>query len=240
MRRFFTLLLLLVCTLSFYEAPCQTSAGLQNMLVSDGTDLPPTAKKITSIRVSVSPGKTYDQAIEKAGKRAGKKKGNTIVIQKVKYPVLFRSNIIIEADVFYLEHVGDYIANRKRMVDSVLKSQIPENAPYALLYVFRPKSYYGSAIKFNLHVNDSIVCRVKNGHRYNIKLTQTGPTKIWSRTEARETIDADIQPGKVYYLNCAVVTGLFVGRPSFYMATTYYGIEELIRQQYMEETNNAE
>lgn len=210
--------------------------SIGQVLVIRQNEQPSNARKVAKIKVRVNPDKTFEDAITKASKRAKKKRGNVISLQRVKYPGVFHPNLTIKADVCYVDNVATHIAAKEHKIDSAVGSLLDASADYSLLYVCRPRNYYGSAIKYNLHLDDSVMCRVKNAQQYKIQLTKIGNVKIWSRTEARKTIELDVEPGKVYFLNCYVEPGLFVGRPSFKLTNTYYGIDELMNIDY---NNNA-
>lgn len=48
-------------------------------------------------------------------------------------------------------------------------------APYATLYVYRPRNFVGSMDSYNLHEADSVICRVKNNSKYIVRLYREGP-----------------------------------------------------------------
>ena len=84
---------------------------------------------------------------------------------------------------------------------------------YATLYVFRQKNLVGSLVSYELHVNDSAVCRIKNNSKYVIHLDKPGEVELWARTEQKASVKINVELGKAYYLKCGVKTGLIEGRP---------------------------
>lgn len=212
-----------------HHSTAQVAPMANTLVLSDSRDLPAGAQKLRSVTRRAQLYYGFDRAVEKAAAVAAKSRGNTILIRKVKYPNAFRGRVVVKADIYHLENVASRIDRKKHAADSLLRTLLPAEAPYALLYAVRPACYYGSIIRYNLHAGDSTVCRVKNGESYKIQLHGSGSVKLWARTEARETVQADIHPGKVLLLHCTVAPGLFVGRPSIHLVDTYYGIEELMR-----------
>jgi hypothetical protein len=79
-----------------------------------------------------------------------------------------------------------------------------DTTAYALLYVYRPGQFYGAATAYNLHIGDSVVCRVKNNSKCIIKLFHEGPTKIWAKFPSRYEVELMVKFGENYYLSCGV------------------------------------
>jgi hypothetical protein len=86
------------------------------------------------------------------------------------------------------------------------------NADYALLHVYR-HSGMGSMVSFDLHLGDSVICRVSNKSKRTIKIKKDGLNTLWARTEAREEIPINIRFGREYYVRCSISMGAIVGHP---------------------------
>jgi hypothetical protein len=84
---------------------------------------------------------------------------------------------------------------------------------YATLCVYRQKNLVGSLVSYELHVNDSAVCRIRNNTKYVIHLDKPGQVELWARTEQKTSVKMNVELGKTYYLKCGVKTGLIEGRP---------------------------
>lgn len=93
---------------------------------------------------------------------------------------------------------------------------------YALLHIYRP-SGLGPLISYNLNIEDSLICRVKNNYRTRFKFYDEGKFRIWAKTESRAETIINIEKGKEYYIRCEVVMGAFVGRPLITVVDKYYG-----------------
>lgn len=88
-----------------------------------------------------------------------------------------------------------------------------DKTKYATIYIYRPRNYVGSIINYNIHLNDTVVCRIKNNTKYAIKVFKEGPSDLWAETEQKRKVHLDIKFGQSYYLKCGVTMGLFAGRP---------------------------
>lgn len=95
--------------------------------------------------------------------------------------------------------------------------------PYAMLYVYRPRNMTGSLINYNLHMGDTVICRVKNNSKFAIKLTKMGPTEIWAENEQKIVFKINVKPGRNYYIKCGIKMGVFSGRPEMNMVPEEVG-----------------
>jgi hypothetical protein len=87
-----------------------------------------------------------------------------------------------------------------------------DHPQYAILYAYRPTGP-GALVGYNLHLGDSVICRMKNYSRYEIRLYKEGPTKLWAKTEAKSSIPLNVKFGEEYYLKCTLQMGIVVGEP---------------------------
>lgn len=83
---------------------------------------------------------------------------------------------------------------------------------HAMLYVYRPGGL-GALVSYNLHLGDSLICRVTNKSTFAIKIEREMRTTLWARTEARSEVAFDARFGHSYYLRCTVAMGAMVGHP---------------------------
>jgi hypothetical protein len=90
---------------------------------------------------------------------------------------------------------------------------IHDSTKYATLYVYRERNMMGSMFGYDLHEEDSVICRVKNNSKFIIKLYKEGPTEIWAKTEKKVAVHINVQFGKEYYIKCGVKPGWVEGRP---------------------------
>jgi hypothetical protein len=86
------------------------------------------------------------------------------------------------------------------------------NADYALLHVYRHNGF-GALVSYDLHLGDTVICRVSNKWKKSIKIRKDGLNTLWAKTEAKEELPIDIKLGNEYYIRCSVTMGVLVGRP---------------------------
>ena len=102
--------------------------------------------------------------------------------------------------------------------DTVPVKIVSDTSNYALLYVYRPKSFSGSFISYDLRLTnalfpENVLGSVKNNSKFVVKLYQEGKSEIWARTESKRSVFIDVKFGQKYYLKCAIGMGIMVGRP---------------------------
>jgi hypothetical protein len=115
--------------------------------------------------------------------------------------------------LFFAGIIIVFFASNCYSQDITTKNYQTDTAKYALLYVYRPKIMEGLLVNYNIHVADSVVCKVKNNTKFIIKLYKEGPATIWAETEKKKVVNINIQFGHEYFLKCGVSTGLWVSRP---------------------------
>jgi Tfp pilus tip-associated adhesin PilY1 len=148
-----------------------------------------------------------DAVINCAKLEARKAGGNALKIVEHISPDFLSSCHRITAQILKVENVTNYLAQ-------VNKEEIDSTASSATLYVYRPASA-GMLVSYNLYFGDSIVCRIANRFKQEIKLDKKGMNEIWAKTEAKTSVPIDVKFGHKYYLRCGISMGIVVGRPSF-------------------------
>jgi hypothetical protein len=92
------------------------------------------------------------------------------------------------------------------------EEEFVEGIDYAILNVYRYGGP-GSLASYDLHLGDTVICRVVNNFYTTVHITKDGMSTLWAKTEARSEIPVNFEFGKVYYLRCGISTGTFVGHP---------------------------
>lgn len=92
-------------------------------------------------------------------------------------------------------------------------SNLRDTAHYCTIYVYRQRNMVGSLAGYNLHLNDSVICRVKNNSKYAVRIYHEGIAKIWAKTEKKADVTIKLEFGKSYYLRCGLTMGLIAARP---------------------------
>lgn len=97
-------------------------------------------------------------------------------------------------------------------------AELSDTSKYALLYVYRPKKFAGSAIVYTIRISnsllkDEVVGDANNNTKFMIKLYEEGKTEISAKTESKRSVTLNVRFGEKYYLKCGVTMGVLVGRP---------------------------
>lgn len=194
-------------------------AAPQDIILLPLKSKPPEGKLLGTVRLGdsgFSTNCTYNDAIEKARITASKNGGNLLRLIEHKKPNFGSSCDRVTAEIY-------------RVAESYLTKKDQNtlgDVEYALLHIYRPKEFRGSAIKYNVHFGDSLIARVSNNFRTTVRLDKEGPNIIWSRTESRMEIPVEVEFGKEYYLRCTVDYGAMVGRPDFQLVNKEIGEPE--------------
>jgi len=99
------------------------------------------------------------------------------------------------------------------IVDKPDSSKSPTDKPFATIFIYRPRNFTGAAISYNIRLNDSVICRIKNNTKYEIKVYKEGPAEISAETEQKRKVNINVKFGEQYYLKCGITMGVMVGRP---------------------------
>ncbi|WP_160714357.1 DUF2846 domain-containing protein [Chitinophaga solisilvae] len=223
-------IIILLLALGFYTPGFAT-------IVSDTTDviiinqqepLPEGARHIGKVKITDGGFKVncgYEHTIEQAKAKAVKAGGNLIKITELKSPDGFSTCYRLFGEIYYLENTADLHLSQNKSADSTLKSLLPDTASYALVYFYRPRGM-GSLVSYDVKMNDSTVCRLKNNSRSIVKIYQTGSTTFSAKTESKSEVTIDIQPGKAYFVRGSIAMGAFVGRPKLNVVDALTGLKE--------------
>ncbi len=168
----------------------------------------------------------YKKVIEEAKAQVRKAGGNILSITEAHDPDNFSSCYRIYADILYRPNVGILLAKINSTQDSITKAKLHGATNYAILNIYRPSSYTGSLIGYNLHMNDSVICRAKNNSRNEIKVYKEGKTTIWAETEARDSVVIDVKFGEEYFIKCTIRMGALVGEPVLVLMDKQVGRQE--------------
>ncbi|MFA6922995.1 MAG: hypothetical protein WC223_01965 [Bacteroidales bacterium] len=172
---------------------------------------PPSAVEIGTIKIGDSGFSTncgWDKVIEEAKTEARKAGGNAIkIIEHIPPKAMGSSCHRITAKILKIENTEEIKATQEK--DKIITDSTWN---YAKLFVFRYGGV-GAFIGYDLYIGDSLLCRVTNKSKKEIKIYKKGLNTIWAKTESKEELPINIEFGKEYYLKCSVVMGIMVGRP---------------------------
>lgn len=195
----------------------------EEVLVLEKSDsLPVSAEVLGTVKIGDSGMSTkcnLSQVLAKAKEQARIAGGNSIRIIEHKSPDFMSSCHRIVAEVIRLDSESiKRITAEEQFVDPTMD--------YSVLHVYRPRGT-GGLVSYNLYLGDSLICRVNNKSRQQIRINRTGSAELWAKTESKASIPIELVNGKQYYLRCSVAMGVMVGRPSFELVSEKIGKKEI-------------
>lgn len=169
----------------------------------------------------------YQRVIEKAKEKAIKAGGNAIKLTEVKQPDMWSSCYRIKGKILQVSNT-DHDAKLLKSGPVLEDEDIPvdSSANYSTLYLYRVGDFVGSAIGYNVYLDDSVICRITNNSKFEIKIYKPGTHKVWAKTEAKAIVPLEIKPGRSYYIKCGIQTGFWVGQPQMNLVYPTHGKEE--------------
>ena len=97
---------------------------------------------------------------------------------------------------------------------------------FALLYIYRPARMMGSMIGYNIHLGEEVICKAKDKWKTTIQVRNFGQHTVWAKTESKEEVVVNFEPGQEYYIRCSLKMGAFVGRPKLELVDKSIGKSE--------------
>lgn len=187
--------------------------GADIVVYGVNTNPPTSAKTLGSVKISDTGFTlrcTYDIVLALAKVEARKIGGNALKLVEHKTPTALGSSChrITAQILFVAEGEMPRATAEIELVDSVLLKQ-----GCAKVHFYRYGGI-GSLVGYNVHVGDSIVCRVQNDSKETVKICTSGKTVFWAKTETREDVTLTLEAGKEYFVRCGIEMGAFVGRPT--------------------------
>jgi hypothetical protein len=194
----------------------------EEVMVLELKDISPTeAEVLGTVKIGDSGMSTqcnYVQVLQKAKEEARKAGGNAIKVTEHKKPDFMSSCHRITAEVLRMD------AGQLALMQTA-DERIDSTLDHAVLYVYR-NGGTGALVGYNLYLGDSLICRVTNRFKQEIKINRTGATELWAKTESRAAVPIELKKGKSYYLRCSVGMGIMVGRPSLELVSSSAGSRE--------------
>lgn len=162
---------------------------------------PPFAREIGTLKARLNPyrgmGKWKDAVAETAFE-ARKVGGDAIQITKYTLANAWQSEQI-EARILKVETSAG-----RRYLEERLNVFSDSTWDYAKLYVYR-HPHLNPLSKYNLYLNDSLLCEVKSGFAQEFILLKEGMYLLWAGSLAgdRSEVPVHVKFGKTYYLSCS-------------------------------------
>lgn len=95
-----------------------------------------------------------------------------------------------------------------------------------LVYIYRPASFVGGGVSYDVHANQDVVTTLYNGGYYPY-LSKPGEMEFWASTESKSSITLDVKPGETYFVKGEVGVGFLVGRPHLMVVARETGEREI-------------
>jgi hypothetical protein len=100
--------------------------------------------------------------------------------------------------------IGSNKPNSKQQIDT---------SKYATLYIYRFKRFEEWLKGYNIHLEDSVICKIKNNSKISIKLYREGKVNLWVKSKQKDEVVLDIKFGEDYYLKLEIITGVLSYEP---------------------------
>ncbi len=185
----------------------QTIAG-KVIVLPLNIQVPANAKKLGTIKLGNNSTQlhcAYDDIIAQAKDKAKVIGGNIVKITELITPVFVGKCYKIKADIYYTPTLPEYNINSDAG-DSTI-TQLSDTDHFALLYVYRLTDTITFQPGYDLYMNDSVVCHVRNRSKVPLKIYKEGATKFSAETEYRVSTTIDLKFGKIYFLRCGTIMG---------------------------------
>jgi hypothetical protein len=95
-----------------------------------------------------------------------------------------------------------------------------------LVYVYRPNSIIGSAVRYDVHANNEVICTLVRGG-YCLYYAMPGEVELWGQTESKGTITIDVKAGQEHFIKGSLSFGLVVGRPNLTLMVPPEALNEI-------------
>ncbi|MBI4490053.1 MAG: DUF2846 domain-containing protein [Deltaproteobacteria bacterium] len=115
--------------------------------------------------------------------------------------------------------------------------KVPERM--GLVYIYRPSSFVGGGVSYDVKVGETVITTLYNGGYYPY-FAKPGELELWARTEAKSAVTLDVKAGEIYYVKGTVGVGFFVGRPHLIVVPKSVGETEIAECQLIPETKVEE
>lgn len=96
-----------------------------------------------------------------------------------------------------------------------------------LVYIYRPSSFVGGGVSYDVKVGDTSITRLYNGGYYPY-FSAPGEVEFWAQTETRSAVTLDVKAGETYYIKGTVGVGLLMGRPHLMVVPAEIAINEIV------------
>lgn len=170
---------------------------------------------------------SYWQIISEARARVAKQGGNVYKITKLTEPSSLDNRYQVWGQVYYTDSMNALKEDAIAKDDSIVRTLLSDTAKYALLYIYRPRKWAGSAWKHMIHADDTVLCNLKNGSTSIVKIEKEGITDIWCTGGSSNKVN--IKFGRVYFVKSEIGIGVWVINPLINVQPIKHGYEAFMK-----------
>lgn len=170
---------------------------------------------------------SYWQIMREARTRVAKQGGNVYKITKLTEPSSLDNRYQVWGQVYYTDSMHALKEEAAAKDDSIVRTLISDTAKYALLYIYRPRKWAGSAWKHTIHADDIELCNLKNGSTSIVKIEKEGITDIWCTGNSSNKVN--IKFGRVYFVKSEIGIGVWVINPLINVQPIKHGYEAFMK-----------
>jgi ethanolamine utilization microcompartment shell protein EutL len=95
-----------------------------------------------------------------------------------------------------------------------------------LVYVYRPSSFIGGGVSYDVKVGETPITTLYNGG-YFPYFSSPGEIEFWAKTESRSAVTLDVKAGETYFVKGTVGLGILVGRPHLMVMSPETAVAEI-------------
>lgn len=96
-----------------------------------------------------------------------------------------------------------------------------------LVYVYRPDSIIGSAIRYSVYADKDVVCKLIRGG-YCLYYAKPGEVEFWGQTESKGSLTVDVKAGQKHYVKGSLTMGFAVGRPNLSLVEEQEAMKDIV------------
>ena len=211
------------------EAKDALKAETEILIIQQDEMIPENSQLIGDLKIGDSGFSTdcgYSKVIDEAKEAARSSGANLIYLTEVKEPNLASTCYRIKAKL-YRNLNADALAELAEKRESENESRLPSDADYAIVYFYRPKNFTGSMIGYKVRMDEEdVIGRVRNGEKFEYKITDFGKHEFWAKTESKTSVIIDVKKGEEYFIECGLSMGIAVGKPKMSLVENAIGISK--------------
>ena len=106
-------------------------------------------------------------------------------------------------------------------ISSAQQSDTVAKSNFASLYIYYPAE--GMKGKYNIYMNDSVICKTNYNSKYEVKLYKEGKTVLWVKPQNKNSVVVDVKFGEEYFLKCSVYLDADILRPAINLVESVHG-----------------